>query len=197
VDPVDPRPALLGVERAGGAEHEHRHAVAPGVEQAHHTVQQADIAVQHAGHRLAGGLGIAMRDRHRMILVQAEQNTRPLVAEVVDDAVVQPAVARAGVEADIGNAKAAQHLCGDVATPGDRLVRFAFDPIQLHPFTFSPAASIWRLSRHPIFCLHDRQKKGNQGDHAAHERVAIKVLGMGNSRIRAQRGGVRAFIPMA
>ena len=100
VNPVDPRTALLGIERAGRAEHDHRHAVAPGVEQAHHAVQQPDIAVQHAGHRLARRLGIAVRDRHRVVLVQAQQNARPLVAEVIDDAVVQAAIAGAGVEAD-------------------------------------------------------------------------------------------------
>ena len=132
MNPIDPRAALVGVERAGRAEHDHRHAVAPGVEQAHHAVQEPDIAVQHAGHRLARRLGIAMRDRDRMILVQAQQDTRPFVAEVIDETVVEPAIARAGVEADIGNAQPAEHLCGDVAAPGHFLVRFSFDPVQLH-----------------------------------------------------------------
>ncbi len=58
-----------------------------------------------------------------------------LVAEMVDQAVVEPAIARAWVEADKGNAKAAQHLRGDVAAPGDLVVGLSFNSIQLH---FSP-----------------------------------------------------------
>ena len=58
-----------------------------------------------------------MRDRHRGFLVQAEQHLRPLVAEVIDDAVVQPAVARAGIEREIGNVERAQHRRDAVAAP--------------------------------------------------------------------------------
>ena len=132
VDPVDPRAALLGVERAGGAEHDHRRAVAPGVVEAHHAVQQPDIAVQHAGHRLAGRLGVAVRDRHRMVLVQAEQDAGRGVAEMVDQAVVQPAIARPRIEADIGNAEPAQHLRRDVAAPGHLAVGLSLGSIELH-----------------------------------------------------------------
>jgi hypothetical protein len=69
MDPVDPLPALLGRHRAGRPQHDHRCAVTPGIEQPHHPVQEPDIAVQDAGHRLAGGLGIAVRNRDRVIFV--------------------------------------------------------------------------------------------------------------------------------
>ena len=132
VDPVDPGPALFGGDRTGGAEHEHRHAVAPGVEQAHHAVQQADIAVQHAGHRLAGRLGIAVRDRDRMVLVQAQDDAGILVAEMIDEAVVKAAIARAGVEADIRDAETPQHLRRDIAAPGHAAVGFSFQSVETH-----------------------------------------------------------------
>jgi hypothetical protein len=144
MDPVDPGTALFGRDRPGGAEHEHRHAVAPGVEQAHHAVQQTDIAVQYAGHRLASCLGVTVRDRDRVILVQAYDDARSLVAEMIDQAVVQSAIARAGVEADIGDAEPAQHLRGDVAAPGDFVVGFPFNSIQVH---LSPREQIQPAAR--------------------------------------------------
>ena len=83
VDPVDPRPPLGRVDRSGGAEHDHRHAVAPGIEERHGGVHQADIGMHRRRHRLAGDFGIAMRDGDRAFLVQAEQHLRPLIAEVI------------------------------------------------------------------------------------------------------------------
>ena len=68
-----------------------------------------------SAHRLAGDLGIAVRDRDRGLLVQAQQHLRRGVADVVDEAVVQAAIARAGIERDVGNVEVAQHLGDDVA----------------------------------------------------------------------------------
>ena len=133
VNPVDPWPALFGRHRTGGAEHEHRCAVAPGVEQAHHAVQEADIAVQHAGHRLAGRLGVAVRDGDRMILVQAQDDAGILVAQMIDQAVVKAPVARARIEADIAKPEPPQHLRRDIAAPGDAPIGFAFQPVETHP----------------------------------------------------------------
>ena len=118
MDPVDPRPALHRIDRTGCAEDQDRHAVAPGVEDRHGRVEQADVGVHRRAHRLAGDLGIAVRDRHRRLLVQAEDHLRLLVAEEVDDRVVQAAIARAGIERDIRDIERAQRLGDDVAAKG-------------------------------------------------------------------------------
>ena len=115
VDPFDPGPAFRRVIRAGGADDEHRHAVAPGVEDRHGGMHQADVGVHRRRHRLAGDLGIAMRDRDRAFLVQAQQHLRLFVAEIIHQAVVQAAIARAGVERDIGNVEGADRVGDHVA----------------------------------------------------------------------------------
>ena len=115
VDPVDPRPPLGGVDRSGGAEHDHRHAVAPGVEERHGGVHQADIGMHRRRHRLAGDLGVAVRDGDRAFLVQAEQHLRPLIAEIIDQTVVQTAIAGARIERDIGDVERAQRVGHHVA----------------------------------------------------------------------------------
>jgi len=122
MDPVDPGPALRRIDRAGRAEDDHRRAIAPGVVDRHQPVHEADIAVQRHGHRLAGHLGVAMRHRHRMLLVQAQDHLRVAIAEMIDQAVVESAIGGTGIEADIGNAQGAQHVGGDVAAPARRRV---------------------------------------------------------------------------
>ena len=62
-------------------------------------------------------LGIAVRDRDRVLLVQAQQHLRVAVAEQVDEAVVQPAIGGAGVQRDIGQVELAQHQRDRVAAP--------------------------------------------------------------------------------
>ena len=121
VDPVDPGPPLGGIDRAGGAEHDDGHAVAPGVEHRHGGVEQADIGMHGGGHRLAGHLGVAVGDRDGALLVQAEQHLRRLVAEEVDDRIVQAAVARAGIERDVGNFQRAQRVGDHVAAEARRV----------------------------------------------------------------------------
>jgi hypothetical protein len=66
VDPVDARPALGLVHRAGGADDEDRRPVGVRVVDRHVGVQQADQVVQDGDHRLAARLGIAVRDLHRV-----------------------------------------------------------------------------------------------------------------------------------
>ena len=66
-------------------------------------------------HRLAGDLGIAVRDGDRAFLVQAEQHLRPLVAEIIHQAVVQAAIAGARIERDIGDVERAQRVGHHVA----------------------------------------------------------------------------------
>ena len=53
VDPVDPGPALRRIHRSGRAEHQHRHPVAPGVEDRHRRVHQPDIGMHRRRHRPA------------------------------------------------------------------------------------------------------------------------------------------------
>ena len=91
-------------------------------------MHQPDIGMHRGGHRLAGHLGIAMCDRHRMFLVQAQQHLRRAVAEVVHQAVVQAAIAGAGIQRDVRNLQRAQRLRHHVAAEqriaggeGDRL----------------------------------------------------------------------------
>jgi len=121
VNPVDPRPALGRIHRPGRPEHDHRRAVAPGVEDRHGGVEQAHIGMHGRGHRPAGHLGVAVRDRHRAFLVQAKQHLRRLVAEKIHDRIVQPAVARAGIKRDVGNFQGAQRISDHVAAEARRV----------------------------------------------------------------------------
>ena len=115
MDPVDPRATLGRVDRTCRTDDQHRHAITPRVEDGHRRVEQSDIGMHGDGHRSARYLGVAVRDRYRMLLVQAQQHLRVVVAEVVDEAVVQAAEACTGVERDVRNAKRAQRLGNDVA----------------------------------------------------------------------------------
>ena len=121
VDPVDPRAALDGIHRAGGAEDHDRHAVAPGVEDRHGAVHQADIGVHRGRHGAAGDFGKTVRDRDRGLLVQAEQHLRRRIAEIVDQAVVQAAVGGAGIERDVGDVEVAQGLGHHVGAEAGRV----------------------------------------------------------------------------
>ncbi len=98
MDPVDPRAALGGIMRAVGAEHDDRHAVAPRAVERHRGVHQTDVGVNDRQHRFFRHLGITVRDRDRVLFVQAHEHLRILGLEVVHEAVVQSAVARAGHE---------------------------------------------------------------------------------------------------
>jgi hypothetical protein len=117
VDPVDPGAAARRIPRAGGAEDQHRHAVAPGIEDRHRGVHEADIRMQHHAHHPARGLGVTVGDRHGCLLVQAEQHLRALVAEVVDDAVMESPVARPRIQCEKRDIERTQHRGDGVATP--------------------------------------------------------------------------------
>ncbi len=120
VDPVDPGPPPGRVDRAGGADDQHRHPVAVRVVDGHARVHQADVAVDRDRQRLPGHLRVAVRDRDRVLLVQADEQLRITVAVVVDEAVVEASVAGAGNERDVGQAETAQQLCQRVAAPFHR-----------------------------------------------------------------------------
>jgi hypothetical protein len=79
-------------------------------------VQHADHVVHDRHHRLAGRLGVAVGDLHRDLFVLAEQDRR-LVAAVIDQRVVQAAIARARIERDIGEAVMLDQVDDDVGLP--------------------------------------------------------------------------------
>jgi len=118
VQPVDPRPPLGGIDRSGCAQHQHRHPVAPGVEYGHGRIEQPNIGVQGHRHGPAGHLGKPVRYGHRVLLVQAEEHLRALVAQVVHQAVVQPAKAGARRERNVGNLERPQRRRRHVAAEG-------------------------------------------------------------------------------
>ena len=115
VDPIDPRTALVGVDRTGGADQQDRHAVAPGVEHGHGRVHQPDIGMHRRRHGAARDLGPAVGDGDCVLLVQAQQHRGALVAEAIDEAVVQPAEAGSGIEGDVGDVERAQRIGGNIA----------------------------------------------------------------------------------
>ena len=117
MDPVDPRAPLRRVPRPRRPENEHRHPVAPRVEDRHAAVQQADVRVQDGAHHAPARFGVAVRHRHRALLVQAEQHLRTLVADVIHEAVVQPAEARTGHQGDPGHVEGLEHASDRVARP--------------------------------------------------------------------------------
>jgi hypothetical protein len=47
--------------------------------------------------------------------VQAKQHLRRFIAEIIDKTVVQPAIARAGIERDVGNFQRPQRVGDDIA----------------------------------------------------------------------------------
>src|SRR5580658_6581134 len=74
-----------------------------------------------------------------MVLVHTENDSRILVAEMIDEAVMKSAIARARVKTDIANTEAPQHLRSDVTAPGDAAVGTAFQLIESHSYTLSPS----------------------------------------------------------
>ena len=132
VDPVDPRATPGRVPRPGGTQHQHGHAVAPGVEHGHGGMHQPHVGVHHRAHHAARGFGKTLGNGDGHFFVQAQQHLGRAVAQVVDQAVVQAPVAGAGVQGQVGHAHGAQAFCDRVTAPvggglkvGGRF--FAFD----------------------------------------------------------------------
>ena len=117
VDPLDPGAAFACVGRSARTHDVYRQAIAPGVEYSQQAVHQADVRVQHDRHCPIRRFGIAMRNCQRVILMQAQQQLRVAVTEIVDQAVVKATKAGAGIERDVFDSEAAQHLGRDIAAP--------------------------------------------------------------------------------
>ncbi|GBD28257.1 hypothetical protein HRbin31_00270 [bacterium HR31] len=145
VIPVDPGTPQGHVRGAGGAQHQHRHAVQKRLVDPHAAVQQPHHVVEHRGHGPARDPGVAVRDAHRDLLVRALHDFRA-VAAVVDEGVVQPAEAAARVQAHVGNAEPLQQIHNEVrdVLPHPRL--------QLAPRSL---AELEQLPEHP---LHPRRR---------------------------------------
>ncbi len=109
VQPVDPAP-IGGIERARAAQHQHRRVIAERVVDAHRPVHQADQIVQDADADPAGGLGVAVRHRHRDLLVRGEHHLRLVVTAVVDQRVMQAAIARARQQEDVVDVEPSEQL---------------------------------------------------------------------------------------
>ena len=94
-------------------------------------MHETDIAVQAGEHRPVGHLRVALSDGDGVLLVQADQHLRVGVAEEVDEAVVQPAVARAWNERDILEVELAQERRQRVGTPPGDGWRKVLRPIDI------------------------------------------------------------------
>ena len=73
-----------------------------------------------------------MRDRHGMLLVQTDHELRPPVAEMIDEAVVQAAKARAGRERDIGNVECGQRVGHRIAAEARFAAKGPHRPLRRH-----------------------------------------------------------------
>ena len=120
VDPVDPRAPTGGVPRPGRSQDQHRRPVAPGVEDRHAAVHQADVRMEHDAHHAPGDLRVPVRDRDGALLVQAQEHLGLPVPGVVHEAVVKPPEARPRVQRDVGQLERLQHA-GDGVAPPDLL----------------------------------------------------------------------------
>ena len=116
VDPVDERAPLGLLHGAGGAHDEDGRPVEIGVVDAHGRVQQPHQVVDDGDHRLAAGAGVAVGDLHRDLLVVAQHHGRVVLA-VVHQRVVKAPVAGAGIERDVLEPVALDHVDDDVRLP--------------------------------------------------------------------------------
>ena len=74
-----------------------------------------------------------------MVLMQAEKNAGVLIAQMIDQGIVEAAIGGARIEADERDIEPAQHLRRDIAAPANRFVRRSLGLVQPHahsPFSF-------------------------------------------------------------
>ncbi len=114
VHPFGAGRALIGLHDIA-AEHDHRHAVAPGVVHRHGGVLQADHAMADHGERLALNLGVALPHMHRDLLVRTGEDLGLRVLGVVDDRLMQAAEARGAVHRQIVDVERLEDVDHEVA----------------------------------------------------------------------------------
>ena len=140
----------MRIHGAGRAEDHHRCSITPRVEDRHARMHEPDVGVQRHGHRLFRHLAVAVGDRNRMLFMQADDHLRIFVAQIIDDAVVKAAIARARDEGDIFEVEPAGHFGNHVAAP----LHLRFSQI-LWPVDLGLRLASFRLGRFPgDFCFH-------------------------------------------
>jgi hypothetical protein len=102
--------ALRGILRSAAAEIQDRRAVAPGVENRHARMLQADDVVQTGRHDLAGGPGIAVSDRHGNLFMGTHDHLGALARLEVDHGIVKAAITRPWIQCDVFDPQLAQHF---------------------------------------------------------------------------------------
>ena len=107
----------MSIHGAGRAEDNHRCAVAPGVEDRHARVHQTDVGMHRGRHGLLCDLAVPVGDRDCVFFMQADNHLRIAVAEIINDAVVESAIARAGHQGDILEVEPSGHFGNDIAAP--------------------------------------------------------------------------------
>ncbi len=94
---------------------------------------QAHGAVDRGDDRLAGDFRVAVRHRHGLFLVHARQELWALVAAVVQQRLVKPAEARAGVHRHVVDVEALDDVDHDVGSRvGDEIARFLGGRVRVH-----------------------------------------------------------------
>ena len=160
VNPVDERTAVFLVHRPGGADEKYRAAVDVGVVDAHGRVQEADDVVHDGDHRFAARLGVAVSDLHGDLFVITQQHRR-LVLAVVDQRVVQSAIARARIERDVWEAVLLDQIDDDVGLPTlGGFFDFAFAHADL-----LPRANIKSGNAAPPFLMSENPPRVIMGGH--------------------------------
>ncbi len=114
VDPVDPRAAFGLVHRARCAQNQDRRAVDVRVVDGHARVQQADHVVDDGRHGPLARLGEPVGHADGDLLVLAQDHLGHDVATVVDERIVQPAIAGARIQRRVRNLELLEQIDHDV-----------------------------------------------------------------------------------
>jgi hypothetical protein len=110
------------VLRAAAAEIQNWRAVAPGIENRHARVLQADHIVQAGSHDIAGDPGVTIGQSHGDLFVRAHDDLGTLTRLEIHHRVVQAAITGAGIQGDVFDSQLAQHFDHEIRA----ILRIAF-----------------------------------------------------------------------